>query len=114
MVIFFYLIYFPYNSILCPFSSIHMPGNMRTSTEHDFKYVTCTEEAPLVQNRCEIHCFVLKVPYFQLCPRQNDVQHADFMQALCRQISITVRPIVLQYTYISLTACIQRAYSMIG
>ena len=44
--------------------------------------VTCTEEAPLVQNRCEIHCFVMKVPNFQLCPRQNDVQHAGSMQTI--------------------------------
>ena len=41
--------------------------------------VTGTEEAPLVQNRCEIHPSVLKVPYLQLCPRQNDVQHAYIM-----------------------------------
>ena len=44
--------------------------------------VTCTEEAPLVRNRCEIHSFVMKVPNFQLCPRQNDVQRAGSMQTI--------------------------------
>ena len=38
--------------------------------------VTGTKEGPLVRNRCEIHPSVLKVPYLQLCPRQNDVHCA--------------------------------------
>ena len=78
--------------------------------------VTCTEEAPLVRNRCEIHCFVMKIPNSQLCPGQNDVQRAGSMQTISHNSQSNFFTVYIHLVDGVHTACIQhdRLSNMMG